>query len=98
MIKLPELIFNTSRKGKTGISVSLNKFSDDLISIDKNKLRSGIEDFPSLSEVETVRHFSNLSRLNHSVDNGFYPLGSCTMKYNPKLNEDMARLAGLDHQ
>lgn len=45
MIKLPELIFNTSRKGKTGISVSLNKFSDDLISIDNSKLRKEIEDF-----------------------------------------------------
>jgi len=93
MIKLPELIFNISRKGKTGISVSLNKFSDDLISIDKAKLRTEIVDFPSLSEVETVRHFSNLSRLNHSVDNGFYPLGSCTMKYNPKINE---KVAGMD--
>ncbi len=93
MNKLPELIFNTSRKGKTGISVSLNQFSDDLISIDKSKLRKEIEYFPSLSEVETVRHFSNLSRLNHSVDNGFYPLGSCTMKYNPKINE---KVAGLD--
>ncbi len=95
MIKLPELIFNTSRKGKTGISVSLNKFSDDLISIDNSKLRKEIEDFPSLSEVETVRHFSNLSRLNHSVDNGFYPLGSCTMKYNPKINEKVAGMEDL---
>ncbi|MEN8221854.1 MAG: aminomethyl-transferring glycine dehydrogenase subunit GcvPB [Acidobacteriota bacterium] len=93
MIKLPELIFNISRKGKTGMSVSLNQFSDDLTSIDKAKLREDIKDFPSLSEVETVRHYSNLARLNHSVDNGFYPLGSCTMKYNPKINE---KVAGLD--
>lgn len=95
MSKLPELIFNTSRPGKTGISVSLNQFKDDLIKIDENKLREGIEDFPSLSEVETVRHFSNLSRLNHSVDNGFYPLGSCTMKYNPKINEKIAGIEDL---
>lgn len=95
MSKLPELIFNVSRPGKTGISVRLNQFPDDLIRIDKSKLREGIEDFPSLSEVETVRHFSNLSRLNHSVDNGFYPLGSCTMKYNPKVNEKIAGIEDL---
>ena len=95
MNKLPELIFNVSRPGKTGISVSLNQLPDDLITIDKNKLRDGIEDFPSLSEVETVRHFSNLARLNHSVDNGFYPLGSCTMKYNPKVNEKIAGIENL---
>ncbi len=94
MNKLPELIFNISRKGKTGVSVSLNQFPDELIAINKKKLRNGIEDFPSLSEVETVRHFSNLARLNHSVDNGFYPLGSCTMKYNPKVNE---KIAGIDN-
>jgi len=93
MNKLPELIFNISRKGKTGISVSLNPFPDHLISIGEKKRRNGISDFPSLSEVETVRHFSNLARLNHSVDNGFYPLGSCTMKYNPKIND---KVAGLD--
>ncbi len=90
MIKLPELIFNVSKKGKTGVSVSLNDMPDNLIKIDKKKLRDKLKDFPSLSEVETVRHFSNLSRLNHSVDNGFYPLGSCTMKYNPKINEKIA--------
>jgi len=95
MSKLPELIFNISRQGKTGVSVSLNQFPDDLITIDKNKLRNGVEDFPSLSEVETVRHFSNLARLNHSVDNGFYPLGSCTMKYSPKVNEKIAGIENL---
>jgi len=45
---------------------------------------------PELSEVEVVRHFVNLSNLNYGVDNGFYPLGSCTMKYNPKINEEVA--------
>jgi glycine dehydrogenase subunit 2 len=52
---------------------------------------------PSLSEVEVVRHFTRLSRLNHSLDIGFYPLGSCTMKYNPKVNENVARLSGFAH-
>ena len=51
--------------------------------------------FPELSELDVIRHFTNLSHMNHSVDGGFYPLGSCTMKYNPKINEAAARLPGL---
>src|SRR5665648_716317 len=50
---------------------------------------------PELAEPEVVRHYTNLSQLNHGVDTGFYPLGSCTMKYNPKVNDDMARLPGF---
>ena len=50
---------------------------------------------PELSELDVIRHFTNLSHLNHSVDGGFYPLGSCTMKYNPKINEAAARLPGF---
>ena len=50
---------------------------------------------PELSEPEVIRHYTHLSRENYSVDAGFYPLGSCTMKYNPKLNEDAARLTGF---
>ncbi|MEQ8672402.1 MAG: aminomethyl-transferring glycine dehydrogenase subunit GcvPB [Aggregatilineales bacterium] len=50
---------------------------------------------PEVSELQVVRHFVNLSQLNYAIDKGFYPLGSCTMKYNPKVNEDMARLPGL---
>ena len=48
-----------------------------------------------MSEVDVVRHYSRLSQMNYGVDTHFYPLGSCTMKYNPKINEDMARLAGF---
>jgi glycine dehydrogenase subunit 2 len=50
---------------------------------------------PEVSEIDVVRHFVRLSQLNYSIDTGFYPLGSCTMKYNPKVNEDAARLAGF---
>ncbi len=50
---------------------------------------------PELAEIQVVRHFTGLSRRNHGVDSGFYPLGSCTMKYNPKINEDTARLPGF---
>ena len=50
---------------------------------------------PEVAEVDAVRHFTNLSRLNFGVDVGTYPLGSCTMKYNPKINELVARLPGF---
>ncbi|MGI0025700.1 MAG: aminomethyl-transferring glycine dehydrogenase subunit GcvPB, partial [Nitrososphaera sp.] len=50
---------------------------------------------PDISEVNVVRHYTNLSRMNFAVDTGFYPLGSCTMKYNPKVNEDAARAEGF---
>ncbi len=58
-------------------------------------VRADIEGFPEVSEVEAVRHFTRLSTHNYAIDYGFYPLGSCTMKYNPRLNEVVARLDGL---
>jgi glycine dehydrogenase subunit 2 len=58
-------------------------------------LRKTMARLPELSEPQVVRHYVALSRLNHHVDKGLYPLGSCTMKYNPKINEDMARLPGF---
>lgn len=58
-------------------------------------LRKNTAQLPELSESEVIRHFIALSVLNHHVDKGFYPLGSCTMKYNPKLNENIARMEGL---
>jgi glycine dehydrogenase subunit 2 len=51
--------------------------------------------FPEVSEVDVIRHFTRLSQLNYGIDLGFYPLGSCTMKYNPRINEEMARLSGF---
>ena len=50
---------------------------------------------PEVTEIDVVRHYTRLSQLNHGIDTGFYPLGSCTMKYNPKVNEVAARLPGL---
>jgi glycine dehydrogenase subunit 2 len=61
---------------------------------DKELLRTKVG-LPDLSELQTVRHYTKLSNLNFGVDTGFYPLGSCTMKYNPKINEDMASLEGF---
>jgi glycine dehydrogenase subunit 2 len=57
--------------------------------------REGIEGFPEVSEIEVIRHFTRLSTWNYAIDLGMYPLGSCTMKYNPRVNEYVARLAGL---
>jgi len=58
-------------------------------------IRGGIEDFPEVSEVEVIRHFTRLSTHNYAIDYGMYPLGSCTMKYNPRVNELVARTEGL---
>ncbi len=60
-------------------------------------LRQEAAPLPEVSEMEIVRHYTHLSQRNFGVDTGFYPLGSCTMKYNPKLNEDMAVLPGFAH-
>jgi glycine dehydrogenase subunit 2 len=58
-------------------------------------VRDGIEGFPEVSEVEAIRHFTRLSTWNYAIDLGMYPLGSCTMKYNPRVNEQVARIDGL---
>jgi glycine dehydrogenase subunit 2 len=58
-------------------------------------VRAEIEGFPEVSEVETIRHFTRLSTWNYAIDHGMYPLGSCTMKYNPRINELVARIEGL---
>src|SRR5690348_14064274 len=58
-------------------------------------VRDEIEDFPEVSEVEAIRHFTRLSTWNYAIDLGLYPLGSCTMKYNPRVNELVARTEGL---
>ncbi len=63
--------------------------------IPADHLRSESLDFPELFELDIIRHYTNLSNKNFGVDTGFYPLGSCTMKYNPKINEQMARLEGF---
>src|SRR5438552_19184791 len=63
--------------------------------IDPVLLRDDIPSMPELSEVDVIRHFTRLSSWNYHIDLGLYPLGSCTMKYNTKINERMARLEGF---
>ena len=59
------------------------------------EIRAAIDHLPELTELDVVRHFTRLSQWNFNIDTNFYPLGSCTMKYNPKINETMARLPGF---
>ena len=86
-------IFDLSSPGRKGVKMP----ASDVPTIDlppKHLLRSDLP-LPELAEVDVVRHYMHLSKFNYSVDSGFYPLGSCTMKYNPKINEDTCRLPGF---
>lgn len=87
------LIFEISRPGR--VAYSLPECDVPKAQLPKHLLREETPELPEVSEVDLVRHFTQLSMKNHGVDSGFYPLGSCTMKYNPKLNEKLARLSGF---
>jgi len=96
-----DLIFERSSPGKSGVDLP----PLDVPSVSSAELlgeqfqRADVEGFPEVSEPEVVRHFTRLSTWNYGVDTGLYPLGSCTMKYNPRINEAVAHLEGLatDH-
>lgn len=91
------LIFERSAPGKKGVALpvcDVPEIEPQKI-FDRKLIRETIEDFPEVSEVDVVRHFTRLSTWNYAIDLGLYPLGSCTMKYNPKLNECVARYEGL---
>ena len=86
-------IFELSSPGRRGVTMP----ASDVPTVDlpsKDLLRSELP-LPELAEVDVVRHYMKLSSFNYSVDGGFYPLGSCTMKYNPKINEDTCRMPGF---
>src|SRR5262244_3835031 len=92
------LLFEESRPGRIGYSISKLDVPEvneqDLIPI--QLLRSDdLDGMPELSEVDVIRHFTRLSTWNYCIDHGLYPLGSCTMKYNPRINERVARIEGL---
>ncbi|MCE2509797.1 MAG: aminomethyl-transferring glycine dehydrogenase subunit GcvPB [Alphaproteobacteria bacterium] len=86
------LLFEQGARGRTGVDLPEAKGA-------KNRLgglqRKGDVGLPGLSEPQVIRHFTRLSQKNYGIDTGFYPLGSCTMKHNPRLNEKMARLPGF---
>ena len=94
------LIFERSVAGRIGYSLP------DCCDVPETKpeetipaeyLRDDFEGLPEVSEFDVVRHFTRLSQWNYSIDSGFFPLGSCTMKYNPKLHEELAALPGFAH-
>jgi glycine dehydrogenase subunit 2 len=91
-----ELIFEKSVPGRRGTAVPRSDVprAPDL---PERLARKGAAPLPEMSELDTVRHFTNLSRLNFAVDTTFYPLGSCTMKYNPKASEEAARMFARSH-
>ncbi len=97
MMKETSLIFETSQPGRQGYSLP----PCDVPEIDlkqllpEDYLRQTPPALPEVSELDTVRHFTRLSQLNYGLDSGFYPLGSCTMKYNPKVNEVISRFDGF---
>jgi glycine dehydrogenase subunit 2 len=91
-----QLLFEHGSRGRTGVSLPpATKDYDPAQELPPALLRSSVEGLPELSELEVVRHFTRLSTWNHGIDTGFYPLGSCTMKYNPKSSEATARLPGF---
>ena len=91
------LIFELSKPGRVAYSLPECDVpeTDAASFIPESLLRSKPAELPEVYEVDVIRHYTELSRRNFGIDNGFYPLGSCTMKYNPKINEDVARFAGF---
>lgn len=93
------LIFDRSSPGRVGYQLPPLGVppSDPAETLPAELTRGEIADLPEVSEVDVVRHFTRISKWNYSIDEGMYPLGSCTMKYNPRINEEVARLLGLAH-
>lgn len=85
-------IYELSQSGRVG--VSFPEADVPITSLPQSFAREQMN-LPELSELDVIRHFTNLSKLNYSIDSGFYPLGSCTMKYNPKINEEISRIPGF---
>ncbi len=92
-----EVIFDYSVSGKSGYRLPQDPFPN--MSFPELEaagiLRKELPRLPEVSEMDVVRHYTHLSTLNYGVDTGYYPLGSCTMKYNPKINEDVAAMPGF---
>ena len=86
------LIFELGKPGRRGVRFPATDVPETDLPAELR--REGLA-WPEVSEIDVVRHYTRLSQKNHAVDTGFYPLGSCTMKYNPKINEAVARLPGF---
>src|SRR5512133_1218978 len=92
-----QLIFEKTHEGRRGYSIPAQDVPSTPVggSLPADLVRDEISGFPEVSENNLVRHYNRLSTWNYGVDTGMYPLGSCTMKYNPKINEAAARLPGF---
>ena len=86
------LIFELSKPGRRGYSLPKNEYKHKLGELPAHLLRAKDAELPECDEMTVVRHYTNLSHNNFGVNDGFYPLGSCTMKYNPVINEELAAL------
>src|SRR5574337_311058 len=95
------LIFERSTPGKCGVDLPPPEVPLPSVEelLGRELVRDELEGFPEVSDLAVIRHFTRLSIWNYGVDTGLYPLGSCTMKYNPRINEVVAHLEGLatDH-
>jgi glycine dehydrogenase subunit 2 len=87
------LIFDLSRKDRIGYQYQPKHLKN--VELPTNLLREKAAELPEVSEFDVVRHYTNVSQKNFGVETGFYPLGSCTMKYNPKINDELANLSGF---
>ena len=90
---MTKTIFEKSINGMTGVSLSEEEITPDFLP--RQFLRTDTPELPQVSEIEAMRHFKELSDKNFCVESGLYPLGSCTMKYNPKVNEYLASSEGF---
>jgi glycine dehydrogenase subunit 2 len=92
-----QLIFEVSKPGRRAFHLPEIDVEEKPLEalLPEAYLRKTPSDLPEVSEMDIVRHYTNISSKNYSIDKGFYPLGSCTMKYNPKINEDAAALSGF---
>lgn len=93
---MTKLLLEKSKKGRVCGNLPAEETKDTSNFIPKEFLRSAMPELPEISETDLIRHFSELARKNFSIDSGFYPLGSCTMKYNPKINEQIAKTEKLN--
>src|ERR671936_1270459 len=92
-----DLIFEQSTAGRVGYSLpaaEVPEVAAEMV-IPSHLLRDEITGFPEIAELDVVRHFTRLSQWNYAIDLGTFPLGSCTMKYNPRVNEEVARIPGF---
>lgn len=93
-----KLIFEISKEGREGYSLPKNEFKEQYCpcALPANLKRETAPQLPQVTEFDVVRHYTNLSNKNFGVDTGFYPLGSCTMKYNPRINEEISTLPAFN--